>query len=67
MSKVPVSGPLVILVGYVVLILIIAVVLMPPGPTTVPACEEDAVIVGGGDFHDGYWSSYHCEALDDLR
>jgi hypothetical protein len=27
---------------------------------TVPSCEEDAVIVGTGDFEHGRWTSYVC-------
>lgn len=38
------------------------------GPPTfpMPRCEEDAVIVGNGEFADGYWSRYECgPSLDD--
>lgn len=32
----------------------------------VPACAEDVVLVGQGDFVDGYWSEYVCgPAVDD--
>lgn len=27
-------------------------------------CPEDAVWVGRGDYHDGYWESYFCWARD---
>jgi hypothetical protein len=34
----------------------------------IPVCEEDAVLVGAGDFIDGTWSRYECgPAVDDLR
>lgn len=32
-----------------------------------PACEEDQVLVGIGEFADGYWTDYACgPAVDDV-
>ena len=34
----------------------------------IPACEEDAVLVGIGQYHDGRWDAYQCgPAVDDIR
>lgn len=38
------------------------------GFRAVPRCEEDAVLVGTGQFEDGRWSAYTCgPAAGDLR
>lgn len=29
--------------------------------TTVPKCQEDEIIVGTGNFANGYWDSYECK------
>ena len=34
---------------------------------SIPACQEDAVLVGTGDFENGRWTAYDCgPARDDL-
>lgn len=34
----------------------------------VPKCPEDTVIVGGGQYHNGYWDYLYCgPAVDDYR
>ena len=36
-------------------------------PAPMPACEEDAVLVGVGDFEAGRWTAYECgPARDDF-
>ena len=40
---------------------------LPDPIPTVPQCQEDQVIVGQGQFNDGYWDYYTCgPALDDF-
>lgn len=40
----------------------------PAQERVVPACEEDAVLIGAGDFEHGRWSAYECgPAVDDYR
>lgn len=36
-------------------------------PPTVPACQEDEVVVGVGDFDNGYWSGYECRNFEEVR
>jgi hypothetical protein len=37
------------------------------GRATLPRCQEDAVLIGRGDFDDGRWSAYECgPAVDDF-
>lgn len=51
-------------VAIIILAYAVAVAITRP---QVPVCPEDAVAVGQGDYVGGVgWSSYHCEALDDL-
>jgi len=34
---------------------------------TVPTCQEDAVLIGAGQFENGRWDYYECgPAVDDL-
>ena len=47
-----------------ILLTAVALLALPP---RIPACEEDAVIVGIGDFEAGRWSGYECgPARDDF-
>lgn len=40
-------------------------VLTPPKPS-IPRCQEDAVLMGVDDFHDGRWTRYVCgPSVDD--
>ena len=40
--------------------------LVRDGTPTVPACVEDSVIVGFGEYENGYWTHYSCgPAVDD--
>lgn len=47
----------------------IALSLVMSGQTAmrvVPACQEDSVLIGNGQFTNGYWSRYECgPAVDD--
>lgn len=29
-----------------------------------PRCEEDQVVVGAGDFQNGYWDRYECRSVE---
>jgi hypothetical protein len=50
-------------------ILALVVVAALAGASTgraIPRCEEDAVLIGTGDFHAGQWTAYQCgPAVDD--
>lgn len=32
-----------------------------------PKCQEDDVIVGTGNFSNGYWDSYKCVNIDEVK
>lgn len=60
----------------IVAALLLAWVAIPDGPAAssepstpaIPACEEDAVLIGVGDFEQGRWSAYTCgPAVDDYE
>lgn len=55
-------------VVWIVLVLALIAALVLTEAPALPRCEEDAVIVGAGDFTAGLWSEYVCgPALDDFR
>lgn len=38
----------------------------PEATPAIPQCEEDAVIIGDGDFENGRWERYECgPSVDD--
>lgn len=56
----------------VIFIALVALVLALIGPPwshvpTVPSCQEDEVVVGVGDFDNGYWSGYECRNFEEVR
>lgn len=45
----------------------VAVLAAASTAATLPQCEEDAVLIGTGDFDNGRWSAYMCgPAVDDF-
>lgn len=46
-----------ILLGALVILVMSNAVRWAP---TVPKCPEDAVLIGGGNFKDGYWDYLYC-------
>ena len=49
-----------------VLLVVLLAVLVASAPAPLPKCQEDAVIVGYGQFEKGVWTEYRCgPALDD--
>jgi hypothetical protein len=50
------------------LLLVCCILLAGCSWSIIPACQEDAVIVGQGDFVEGYWTEYVCgPSLDDFE
>lgn len=31
-----------------------------------PHCQEDELVIGWGDYSQGYYEDYHCRAIDDI-
>lgn len=53
-------------VGNVFLAIVIAL-LNTMEPPRVPSCQEDEILVGTGEFHNGYWTHYECgPTFDDI-
>lgn len=49
------------------ILLSVLVLTFVAAPRFIPPCQEDAVIVGRGDFNSsGYWSRYECVTVDEL-
>ena len=33
---------------------------------TIPQCQEDELVIGWGDYSQGYYEAYLCRAIDDI-
>lgn len=54
---------LLVLVVIVLQVVTLAGVVDTP---TIPHCQEDELVLGWGDYSQGYYEEYHCKPIDDM-